>query len=202
MNTKQLDESEVSVLSPAELGGFRSEAYLKVSPQGKVPALQIHETGLCIAESDTCVSGQTHIEWTFDLNSLALILWSMNSLFFFVFFKLQARYLLSTYEGIGPSFQPNNPISNQIARFHNLYLTTIQMCLYKAGPPFGSFHTRQDALKEYSKQLHVIADLFPKDQSGPYICGSEVSLADATVGFGRFCCCCCCCNDSPSILGD
>mmetsp|Transcript_10631 Transcript_10631/g.25680 ORF Transcript_10631/g.25680 Transcript_10631/m.25680 type:complete len:200 (-) Transcript_10631:790-1389(-) len=153
VNKKQLDESEVSISSPAELGGFRSEEYLKVNPQGKVPALKIHETGLCLAESDTC-----------------------------------ARYLLSTYEGVGPSFQPNNPISNQIARFHDLYLTTIQMCLYKAGPPFGSFHTRQDALKEYSKQLHVIANLFP-DHSGPYICGSDVSLADATVGAGNKRCC-------------
>ncbi|CAJ1934723.1 unnamed protein product [Cylindrotheca closterium] len=146
INKKQLEESEVSILSPAQLGGFRSEEYLKVSPQGKVPALQIHDSGLCLAESDTC-----------------------------------ARYLISTYEGIGPSFQPNNPISNQIARFHDLYLTTIQTCLYRAAPPFGSFHTRQDALKEYSKQLYVIADLFPEQTSGPYICGSEVSLADATL---------------------
>ena len=93
---------------------------------------------------------------------------------------LQARYLLSEYSHVGPSFQPNNLISNQIARFHDLCLTTIQMCLYKAGPPFGIYHTRQDALKEYSKQLYVIADLFP-ETPGPYICGSEVSLADATV---------------------
>jgi glutathione S-transferase len=53
------------------------------------------------------------------------------------------------------------------------------MCLYKPGPPFGIYGTRKDALKEYSKQLYVIADLM--DDSGPYLCGDEVSLADATV---------------------
>jgi glutathione S-transferase len=90
-----------------------------------------------------------------------------------------SRYLLSTYSDLGPSFQPENPSSNEIARFHDMYLTTIQACLYKAGPPFGIFGTRKDALKEYSKQLYVIADLM--DDQGPYMCGNEVSLADATV---------------------
>ena len=89
------------------------------------------------------------------------------------------RYLLSTYSDLGPSFQPENPSSNEIARFHDMYLTTIQTCLYRAGPPFGIFGTRKDALKEYSKQLYVIADLM--DDQGPYMCGNEVSLADATV---------------------
>jgi glutathione S-transferase len=88
--------------------------------------------------------------------------------------------LLSTYAHIGPSFQAENPISNQIARFHDIYLATIQTCLYRAGPPFGSFHTRKEALAEYSKQLHVIANFI--DESGPYLCGSSVTLADATVG--------------------
>eukprot|EP00980_Cylindrotheca_fusiformis_P005146 scaffold1089_cov117-Cylindrotheca_fusiformis.AAC.9 len=143
---KGLPESEVKVLSPADLGGFKSDAYLAISPQGKVPALQCHDTNLCLAESDTC-----------------------------------ARYLLSTYSNAGPSFQADNPISNQIARFHDLYLSTIQMCLYKAGPPFGSFHTRKDALAEYSKQLHVIANLLPDHDAGYYLCGNDVSLADATL---------------------
>lgn len=40
-----------------------------------------------------------------------------------------ARYLLSEYSDVGPSFLPNNPRSNLIARWHDLYLTTIQGCL-------------------------------------------------------------------------
>jgi glutathione S-transferase len=79
-----------------ELGGFKSDEYLAINPQGKVPALKCESTGLCIAESDTV-----------------------------------ARYLMSTYASEGPSFQPDNPISNMIARFHDIYLTSIQMCLYK-----------------------------------------------------------------------
>jgi glutathione S-transferase len=40
-----------------------------------------------------------------------------------------ARYLLSEYSDVGPSFLPDNPRSNLIARWHDLYLTTIQGCL-------------------------------------------------------------------------
>lgn len=143
MIQKGLPESEVSVVSPLDLGGFKSEEYLKVSPQGKVPSMKC-ESGLCIAESDTV-----------------------------------SRYIMSTYADQGPSFQPDNPRSNQIARFHDLYLTTIQSCLYKPGPPFGIYGDRKKALAEYSKQLYVIADLMQDDAM--YACGDEVSLADATL---------------------
>ena len=144
MYKKGIPESECAVVSPMELGGFKSENYLAINPQGKVPSLKCQETGESIAESDTV-----------------------------------CRYLMSTYSDLGPSFQPDNAQSNEIARFHDMYLTTIQACLYKAGPPFGIYGTRKDALKEYSKQLYVIADLM--DDEGPYMCGAEVSLADATV---------------------
>jgi hypothetical protein len=40
-----------------------------------------------------------------------------------------ARYLLSEFSDSGPSFLPENPRSNQIARWHDVYLTTIQGCL-------------------------------------------------------------------------
>lgn len=140
---KALPESEVAVMSPADVGGFRSEEYLKISPQGKVPAMKC-ENGLCIAESDTV-----------------------------------SRYLMSVYADKGPSFQPENPRSNMIARFHDLYLTSIQGCLYKASPPFGTFGDRQEALAEYSKQLYMIADMMV--DGGAYLCGDDVSLADATL---------------------
>jgi glutathione S-transferase len=141
---KGLPESEVSVMSPVELGGFQSDEYLAINPQGKVPALKCQIAGITIAESDTV-----------------------------------CRYLMSTYADTGPSFQPDNPASNMIARFHDIYLTSIQMCLYKPGPPFGMYGTRKDALREFSKQMYVIGDLM--DETGPYLCGNEVSLADAAV---------------------
>ena len=130
-------------MSPSEVGGFKSPEYLKINPQGKVPAMKC-EDGLLIAESDTV-----------------------------------SRYLISKYSDKGPTFQPDNPKSNMIARFHDVYLSSIQMCLYKPSPPFGIYGDRKQALKEYSRQLYVIADLM--DDKGHYLCGDEVSLADATL---------------------
>jgi glutathione S-transferase len=131
-------------MSPAEIGGFKSEKYLSISPQGKVPALECTTSSLRISESDTV-----------------------------------SRYLLSTYANQGPSFQPDNPKSNMIARFHDLYLTSIQACLYKPTPPFGIIGSRKHALAEYAKQLNIIAGLI--EDEGMYLCGAEVSLADATL---------------------
>jgi len=90
------------------------------------------------------------------------------------------RYLLSTYK-TGADFQPDNPTSNLIARIHDMYVTTIQGCLYKAVPPFGIFGTRSDAIEELQKQLKIIDDLIDSEKHGIYLCGSEVSLADATL---------------------
>lgn len=67
-----------------------------------------------------------------------------------------------------------------MARFHDIYLAAIQMCLYKPGPPFGIYGTRKDALREYSKQLYILANKMDTT-TGPYLCGSQVSLADATI---------------------
>ena len=124
---------------------MKSEEYLKVNPESKVPALSCPSSNLCLGESDTI-----------------------------------CRYLISEYAHIGPSFQPNNPIANMIARIHDVYLSSIQTCLYKPGPPFGVYGTRMDALAEYSKQLHIIADNYMSDE-GPYLCGEDVTIADATV---------------------
>jgi glutathione S-transferase len=134
----------VTIMSPAEIGGIKSNEYRAINPQEKVPALKCTTTGLCIAESDTI-----------------------------------ARYLLSEYAHIGPSFHPNNPIANMMARLHDVYLSPIQTCLYKPGPPFGALGTRKDALTEYSRQLGIIANYMVND--GPYLCGDFVSIADATL---------------------
>jgi glutathione S-transferase len=90
------------------------------------------------------------------------------------------RYLLSTYQQ-GPSFLPNDTKSNLIARIHDMYITTIQGCLYKAAPPFGIFGSRLDAFEELKKQLRVIDDLICEEKDGMYLCGDEVSLGDATL---------------------
>ena len=135
----------MTVSSPSEIGGLKSDEYLKINPQSKVPALKNQITGLCIAESDTV-----------------------------------SRYLLSEYAHVGPSFDPNNPVANMIARIHDVYLSPIQTCLYKPGPPFGIYGTRKDALAEYSRQLGIIANNYMVD-GGSYLCGNEVTIADATL---------------------
>lgn len=126
-----------------ELGGLKSEEYLELNPQGKMPLLAV-DGGMPIPESDTI-----------------------------------CRYLMSTYAEKGPSFLPDSAKSNLIARIHDMYLTTIQGCLYKPAPPFGIYGTRSDALAEFKKQLNVIDNLL--DEADDYLCGSEVSLADATL---------------------
>lgn len=89
------------------------------------------------------------------------------------------RYLLTKYANEGPSFQLDNPKSNLIARIHDMYMTTIQTCMYRP-PPFGPFGTRKEAIAEYQRQMKVIDDLIDPSE-GMYLCGAEVSLADATV---------------------
>jgi len=54
---KNLPYSEVSISTPAELGGLKSPDYLALNPQGKMPIMTTPEAssagGLCIPESDT-----------------------------------------------------------------------------------------------------------------------------------------------------
>ena len=104
-----------------------------------------------------------------------------------------ARYLLSEYDGDdGPTFLPNHPKSNQICRWHDVYLTTIQGCLYKPSSrlPLGDYPDRKSALAAYRKNLNVIEGFLSEDDNDDdessssscmYLCGDEVSLADATL---------------------
>ena len=100
------------------------------------------------------------------------------------------RYLISEYAHIGPSFQLENPLSNLISRFHDTYLAPIQGCMYKAVPPFANFGTRKDALLEFQRQMQIIDGVIDENRDGIYLCGKEVSLADAslfpTMVFARY----------------
>ena len=50
---KDVKPDQVEVVSPMELGGLRSEDYLKVNPQGKMPALACRDENELVPESDT-----------------------------------------------------------------------------------------------------------------------------------------------------
>lgn len=50
---KGISSNEVALVSPMDLGGLKSEQYLKINPQGKMPSMVCRESGLNLAESDT-----------------------------------------------------------------------------------------------------------------------------------------------------
>lgn len=93
------------------------------------------------------------------------------------------RHLVGKYEGTGPSYLPSSLAartkSDLICRFHDMYITTIQGCMYKAIPPFGIFDNREDALVELKKQMKLLEGMV--DGEGPFLCGKEKSMADATL---------------------
>mmetsp|Transcript_56315 Transcript_56315/g.138215 ORF Transcript_56315/g.138215 Transcript_56315/m.138215 type:complete len:414 (+) Transcript_56315:178-1419(+) len=144
---KGLSADEVVIKPPSELGGLKSEEFLKINPQGKMPVLVTPDAGN-LPESDTI-----------------------------------ARYLLDKYSDKAPTFKPSTvamrACSELLCRLHDTYITTIQGCLYKASPPFGIHSMRTAALADLKKQLLVLNDA--AEEAGPYLAGSELSLADATV---------------------
>ena len=157
---KDITNEQVSILSPAHLGGLKSEEYKKLSPLGLMPCLTLpkhqhdENPGLSsLVESDTI-----------------------------------ARYLLSKYSNVGPSFEPDNYQSNLLSRWHDMYLTTIQGCLYKPGSrlPLGDYPDRKSALEAYRKNWNIIESFLTDDNKYDgdeitYLCGKDVSLADATL---------------------
>lgn len=149
---KQLSTQDVEIISPMRMGGLKSLEYLALSPQGLMPALSIQK-------QTPLANGMKHLSESDTI----------------------ARYLLAEYAGVGPSFQPDNPRSNQICRWHDVYLTTIQGCLYKPASrlPLGDYADRKSAISAFQKNLKVIEG-FMSDE-GMYLCGDEVSLADASL---------------------
>ena len=175
--TKGLTPAPVRIAPPTELGGgLFSDEYRRVNPTGKMPALTISSS------SSSNGSSSSSSTTTTDDNSVVDELTHLGES------DTIARYLLTKYKHVGPSFLPDNPRSNWIARLHDMYLTTIQGALYKAAPPFGTFGTRVDAITEYVKQLQLIESLMidtdnddSKKNHIMYLCGKEISLADATL---------------------
>eukprot|EP00579_Thalassiosira_antarctica_P004734 CAMPEP_0201881730 /NCGR_PEP_ID=MMETSP0902-20130614/11940_1 /ASSEMBLY_ACC=CAM_ASM_000551 /TAXON_ID=420261 /ORGANISM="Thalassiosira antarctica, Strain CCMP982" /LENGTH=414 /DNA_ID=CAMNT_0048409993 /DNA_START=48 /DNA_END=1292 /DNA_ORIENTATION=- len=149
---KNISTKQVEIISPMTLGGLKSEEYLKKSPQGLMPCLSIQKK-----------------DNPYGITSLA----ESDTI---------ARYLLSEYSTLSPSFLPDHPKSNQICRWHDMYLTTIQGCLYKPASrfPIGDYADRKSAIAAYRKNLNIIESFLGEEESN-YLCGEEVSLADAAL---------------------
>ena len=151
---KNISPSKVEIISPMALGGLKSDEYMKRSPMGYMPCLSIQK-------SSNTNNGITNLSESDTI----------------------ARYLLSEYSTVGPSFMVENPKSNQITRWHDHYLTSIQGCLYKPASrlPLGDYADRKSALAAYRKHLNIIEGFMGDDEDTTFLCGEEVSLADATL---------------------
>jgi len=151
---KNISPSQVEIISPMALGGLKSDEYMKRSPMGYMPCLTIQK-------SSNTNNGITNLSESDTI----------------------ARYLLSEYSTVGPSFMVENPKSNQITRWHDHYLTSIQGCLYKPASrlPLGDYADRKSALAAYRKHLNIIEGFMGDDEDTTFLCGEEVSLADATL---------------------
>ena len=123
-------EDLVSIKSPGELGGLRSEQYLSLSPQGKMPLLVDEASGLPVFESDAICR---HL--------------------------LDKHAGTGSATSLVPSDLTARTRSDMIVRLHDGYIGPIQGCLYKPAPPFGSFGTRAAAIDELISQLKVAEDL-------------------------------------------
>ncbi|KAL3822779.1 hypothetical protein ACHAXA_005944 [Cyclostephanos tholiformis] len=161
---KNISRDRVNIISPASIGGLKSAEYKRLSPLGLMPCLSIRKAAPYDGPSSLAESDTI------------------------------ARYLLNEYSDVGPSFQPDNPRSNQICRWHDMYLTPIQGCMYKPSSrlPFGDYPDRKSAISAYRTNLNIIEGFMAEEDgmtgtgspssSPSYLCGGgEVSLADATL---------------------
>jgi glutathione S-transferase len=148
--------NQIERKDPQSIGGLKSLEYLKLNPQGKVPLLLV-DGKYPIPESDTI-----------------------------------CRYIIDKYSNNEPSFIPKTIIqkclSDQICRLHDIYITPLQGSMYKISGPYSIYGlNRASALKELIKQLTFIEDILTTFETnypsliGDYLCGNEISLADATL---------------------
>lgn len=149
---------DIEIKPPTEIGGLKSPEYLMKNAQGKMPLLVTSE-GFSIPESDSI-----------------------------------ARYLMDK-DGCDmlPKSIEQRSLCNQIVRIHDIYISPVQSSMYRApGSIFGQFgKDRVAAINELKKQFLIIEStlssfyaLYPKHKSDSqsfYLCGDEMSYADATL---------------------
>lgn len=152
---KSIPDTEVRILSPADLGGLNSEAYRSANPQGKMPLL-ILPSGESIPESDT-ISRYLCTQYAGKGPQLQptdpLTAARCDKIC-----RLHDSYLAAVqsamYKAAG---------SGGVNTF----------------PPFGPFASRRAALAEIGRQLGVLESY--ADADGPYLLGAAPSAADCAV---------------------
>jgi len=135
-------ENKVNIKSPMELGGLKSDDYLKLNPQGKMPLLVL-SSGEALPESEVI-----------------------------------SQYLVDKFRGEGPSLLPPTPEARAKAalgtRIHDIYITSVQACMYRAMEP----QEREGGIAVIAKQLDILEELC---EAGPFFVGDQPSTADAAL---------------------
>lgn len=157
-------EAKVKIENPAAIGGLKSEQYLSLNPQGKMPLLVVEtraegeDARLAIPESEVIV-----------------------------------QYLLDKYRDTGPSLIPESleqrAYANLAVRVHDQYVVPIQGCMYRGPMPVPK---RAEDLKQIAKQMEIIEGILRDAASsrsksddagadGPFIAGRDPCYADAAL---------------------
>jgi glutathione S-transferase len=150
---------DVDIQPPTILGGLRSEAYLALNPQGKMPLLQLPSpAGGAGAADSTGLPANAVYES-----------------------EVVVDYLLDTYCPPG-TLRARDPAARARAslatRVHDMYVTTAQGAMYKGGL---SPEQRSAGLKQLSQQLDALERIVAAGGGGPFIAGAEITTADAAL---------------------
>ena len=146
---KQIDDTEVTIASPADLGGMDSSAFLELNPHGKVPCLVTTERKEAIPESDTIAR------------------------FLCAKFADRAPDLMPAEP---MAAMRCDRITRHHDMYVASIQTALYKVAGSAGPgifpPFGSQGSRAEALAELVKQVGALDALI--DNDGPYLLGAQV----------------------------
>ena len=154
LDYKGVGSDEVKVESVSALGGLKSEAYLAVNPQGKMPAL-VGDQKTVVYESDT----------------IARFLGGLYG-------DRPGPGKFAEEPGTPLALK-----SDILCRHHDIYLAPLQGALYKASPfgqPYSALGSRRSALLEFTKQLAILED-FIEEMPMPYVLGKEPTQADCAL---------------------
>jgi glutathione S-transferase len=138
-------EDHFAIKSPAEVGGLSSEKFKSLNPYCKMPVLEIHDQDVDLALPESQV-----IE----------------------------SYILDKFHDVGPTLIPDNAeqrsIATLIVRIHDLYMASVQGCLYK---PMESAEDRAAQVAQISRQMDIIEHYC----IGPFLAGAEMTYADTAI---------------------
>ena len=170
-------ERDFRIENPSVLGGLKSEAYLELNPQGKMPLLVVPSS---IPGGD----GDAPMDAPF---MMAL----PES-------EVIAQYVLHKYADVGPLLIPEDPdqraLASLITRVHDVYIAPVQGCMYRGPMPVEK---RAEDLQTVKKQMDVVERVFAdaartrsqslksgndvQEDDGPFVCGSQPCFADAAL---------------------